>query len=201
LTVIERIESYQQLCLRMAEAEHGPGWLAACAEGGQYLLLCREFVHALGSTLRSLGGGSVLEVAAGNGALATAMRLEGIPVIATDPDPPAAAESVETINAQRALDKYRPAVVIGSFVPQDAGVDDTVLAHHCVQHYLVLNAVCNQQSVMDTLARRARVKARWLKHVAPWMITRHDVWRGPDTPPLAKGEAWLLSRGGSAPER
>lgn len=179
----------------LIEAEQGEGWLVRCEENGCYLALNDRFVESLGATLEALGGTPVLEVCAGGGALSASLRSAGIDVLATDASPPVEMEgAVERLGADEALLRYRPTIVLGSFVPIDAGVDQRVLDDPCVRHYVVLNARLTGELGAACLWRRPGWSPRRLDDVTRWMITRHDVWVGAGLPLLSRGEAWLLSR-------
>jgi len=185
----------QQILAELAEAEHGAGWLAVCEEAGRYLVLSRELVDALVDALGPLPG-PVLEVCAGRGELAEALRSGGgLDVLAADADPfPGSA--VVRAAAPEAIERFEPATVIGCFVPFDAGVDRAVLAAPSVQNYLVLGARLGGQLGSRELWNSPGWSRAPVPLVARWMITRHDVWLGPDRPLLKHGEAWLLRRTG-----
>jgi len=180
----------------MAEAERGEGWLGACEDGGRFLVLCRELVASLAEVLRGLGAGPVLEVAAGRGDLAGALTAAGVGVIAIDADPPAGAP-VRRAAADVALDQHRPAVVLGSFVPVDSGIDAAVVRCPSVRHYIVLSPRIGGWLGSDALWADDAWSAEPLEEVGRWMLTRHDVWMGqPDRPLLQHGEAWHFERHG-----
>ena len=180
----------------MAAAEAGDGWLSACEATGRFLAPCRELVDALAEHLRSLAAGPVLEVCAGGGGLAAALRRSGVAVEATDADPPPGAP-VQRATALEALRRYRRKVVLGSFVPVDAGVDEAVLGFPSVRHYVVLGSRLGGELGSAALWNSAGWSAWPLKQVARWMLTRHDVWIGPSHGQILRhGEAWHFARGG-----
>ncbi len=187
----------------MALAERAEGWLVRCAETNRYLAPSAELIQALARTLRSLTAGAVLEVGAGGGQLARALRVAGVNIRATDPHP-APDTPVQQIPAAEALDLYQPRVVLGSFIPVDSGVDAAVLACRRVRHYLVLGARLGGLFGSDVLWSTPGWKALPLDHLAPWLVTRHDVCLDPSGKAAAiapsgrnllrHGEAWLFSR-------
>jgi hypothetical protein len=160
----------------------------------------------LARLLSRAGAGPVLEVCAGGGELAAALRATGLSVVATDahatPGSP-----VDLATADEALARYQPAVVLGSFVPDqpavvlgsfvpaDAGVDECVLRAPSVRRYVVLGARVGGVLGSAALWRSPGWAARPAPELTRWMLTRHDVWIGrPKRPILQHGEAWLLSR-------
>lgn len=192
--------AHRRLLAEVEAAERAEGWLARCEERGVFLEPAPSLLDALAVVLRGLGGGPVLEVCAGDGALADGLRRRGVRIHPTDAAPPPAGGAVvERLDAAEALRRHRPRVVLGSFVPVDAGIDRAVLDAPSVQHYLVLGArvggVLGSAALWSTDGWRAEP----LREVARWMVTRHDGWIGAGLPLLARGEAWLLVRTSPAP--
>jgi hypothetical protein len=182
---------------RLIAAEQGTGWLDQCDDAGRFLVISRELVDALAQVLRRLAEpGPVLEVCAGDGRLALQLAAAGIRVQATDAQP-AASGDVLPLTAAEALRRFQPAVVLGSFVPFDAGVDEAVLRCSSVRHYLILNARIGGAMGSPALWADPNWHAQPLPNVRRWMLTRHDVWLGEthsDGPVLQHGEAWHLTR-------
>jgi hypothetical protein len=178
----------------MAAAEQRDGWLVECEGAGRFLVPCRELIGALADLLRSLDAGPVLEVCAGSGELAARLRSSGVPVVASDADPPAGS-GVPAMPAGEALSTHGPKVALGVFVPTDAGVDEAVLDHPAVEHYVVLSPRIGGLLGSPILWEHPHWTARPLDQITPWMLTRHDVWLGRGEPPvLQHGEAWHLCR-------
>ena len=174
----------------IAAAEQGDGWLSACERDGRFLIPTEQFVEALGQFLRRLEAGPVLEVCAGGGELAAALRATGVPVAATDADPPSGAAVVRA-SAEEALRRYRPVVVLGCFVPVGAGVDPLVLGFPSVRHYVVLGARVGGVLGSPLLWRHPSWTAEPIEPLTRWMLTRHDAWIDRQTI-LRCGEAWHL---------
>ena len=202
----EHLLFFAQWRERLIASEQGDGWIAECVDEGRFLAVNRELVDALSLTLRQLAGnGPVLEVCAGSGELARALTAAGLDLDATDVEPAARSE-VLRLSAESALRNFRPSVVLGAFVPIDAGVDEAVLACPTVKHYVVLNARIGVALGSSTLWQASEWRAEPLEAVRPWMLTRHDVWMGsldrassPTGNLLQHGEAWLFSRTSLAP--
>ena len=181
----------------IALAEWKDGWLCACEEDSRFLVISEELAESLAAALRSLflQDDEILEVCAGNGELAESLNAAGVPVVATDVSPPVGT-SVRAASANNALETYRPGVVLGSFVPVDAGVDELVLSFPSVEHYLVLGARIGGLFGSAALWETPSWTAKPLQEVARWMLTRHDVWMGAPETIIQHGEAWLFSRNG-----
>jgi len=187
------LPTYDQVLAQMADAERSDGWLAACERTGRFLVLNRQFVDGLAHHLSEIGDGPVVELCAGDGELADALRKRGVDVIATDVDPPAGAAVVRA-DAAEALGRHRPSVVLGSFVPFDAGVDELVSAKSHVDRYVVVNARLGGELASTCLWQGQTWHAVQITDVTRWMVCRHDVWMGPDRPILQHGEAWSLQK-------
>ncbi len=192
---------------RFVAAEQRFGWLDECDDAGLFLAVSRELVDALSAALRQLAGNSpVLEVCAGSGELACQLTASGTRVQATDTEPPKDAE-VPRMSARAALRHFQPTVVLGVFVPLDAGVDEAVMACPSVMHYVVLNARIGGSLGSSTLWQTPNWKAERLASISRWMLTRHDVWLGDDVciggegeetgGTIQHGEAWHFTRAAS----
>ena len=188
------LPTFESCCRKLAAAERGDGWLSDCTEEDRFLLINRQLIASLADLVLSLDAGGVLEICAGAGELATALRCAGVPVVATDADPPAGS-NVRQASAEETLKLHRPAVVLGCFVPVDAGVDEAVLGFPSVRHYVVLSARIGGLLGSDRLWQHADWTAEPLEQISRWMLTRHDVWIGsPQEKILPRGEAWHFSR-------
>jgi hypothetical protein len=188
------LPSYRARLGEIAAAEAGDGWLCACAEAGRFLLPSRELVASLAELLTGLGGDSILEVCAGRGELAGALKAAGVPLVAADADPPPGSPVVRA-SAAAALQRYRPAVVMGCFVPVDAGVDEAVMACPSVRHYVVLGARVGGCLGSPALWQHPRWRAQPLPRITRWMLTRLDVWLGAsEQAVLRHGEVWHFRR-------
>ena len=188
------LPTFESLLHDIAAAERGDGWLSLCRHAGRYLATTRELAMALAGFLRSLEAPSALEVCAGSGELTRQLRSAGVQVVATDAAP-AGGSAVIRASAEEALRRHQPAVVLGSFVPVDAGVDERVMGFPSVRHYVVLGARLGGLFGSAALWRDSRWAAEQLADVSRWMLTRHDVWLGtPGRRILQHGEAWHFRR-------
>jgi hypothetical protein len=182
---------------RLIAAEQSGSWLDQCDEEGRFLAVSRELVDALAAVLGRLAGDAgVLEVCAGSGHLAPQLLAAGVRMRATDAKPPTDSRALH-ITAPEALRRFQPEVVLGVFVPFDAGVDEAVLGYPSVKHYVVLNARIGGSLGSPVLWNAAQWRAEPLDEVRRWMLTRHDVWLGADHDGvrlLQHGEAWHLAR-------
>ncbi|MBN2215986.1 MAG: hypothetical protein JW719_01290 [Pirellulales bacterium] len=194
MTAIASLPTFQSRVDEIAAAERNGGWLASCIDAERYFIPCRELAAALAECLRALGKGPLLEVCAGRGELAEALAGRDVRLTATDANPPIGS-GVLTLSAQAALQRFRPTVVLGCFVPCDARVDEAVLAWPDVRHYLVLGARVGGELASARLWRTPGWTCRSLPQVARWMLTRHDLWMDDASRPIVQhGEAWCFSR-------
>lgn len=187
--------SHDQVLGDLARAERAEGWMARCDDEGRFVALTSQFVDALAAVLLKIATNRpVLEVCAGDGSLAAALRGKGISIIATDVSPPPHAVGVQRLAAREALRRHDPEVVLGCFVPCDAGVDRAVLGFASVTRYVVLNARLGGEVGASCLWTDPAWKRKLLPAVTAQMISRHDVWLGDEVPPYQQGEAWILTR-------
>lgn len=188
----QTVPDERQVLAQMAEAEAGAGWLSFCADSGRFLIVTAELVESLVEVLSGLASGELLEVAAGGGELAAALRAAGCAVTATDSEP--CGGDVLRLQAAEALRRFQPAIVLGCFVPAGSGVDAAVLAAPPVRDYVVINAriggVCGDPALWNTSGWLAEP----LPEISQRLITRHDVWLAPGRPILRRGEAWHFRR-------
>lgn len=178
----------------MITAEKTIGWLTECDETGRFLVVCRELVDDLTRVLKELAGdGSILEVCAGSGQLSAHLKRAGLRLHAIDINAPDGS-MVLPISARVALRRFQPAVVLGAFVPSDAGVDEAVLKCQSVMHYVVLNARTGGVMGSSALWRATDWKAEPLALISRWMLTRHDVWLGMHRPANGgEGHGWRMA--------
>jgi hypothetical protein len=194
MTAALLLPTFESQLLQIADAERHGGWLNACMESGCFLLLNRPLIEAIAEQVNRFSEEPRLEVCAGQGELSEALTQSGVPFTATDAAPPAGSP-VSPMSAREALERHRPAVVLGSFVPIDAGVDEAVLACRSVKHYIALGARLGGEFGSRALWRAPGWRRQPLPQVGRWMLTRHDVWTGrPHQPILRHGEAWCFSR-------
>jgi hypothetical protein len=188
---------------RLIAAERSTGWFDDCDDAGRFLAVSRELIDALAPVLRRFAGsGPVLEVCAGSGALVRPLAALGVRLQATDAEPPEGSV-VLRLSARAALARFRPAVVLGVFVPHDAGVDEAVLACPAVRHYVIVNARIGGALGSPSLWDAPGWRSEPLEDVQRCVITRHDVWLGHTganhSDILPHGEVWHFARTGAPP--
>ncbi len=195
-TAIARpLADFEQVVHRMACEEQLDGWLGKCERTGEYLVPNRQLVERLAAFLRGLSTRPIVEVCAGSGRLARALRQFGVEITPVDSNP-ACGPAVVIATAADALRRFRPAVVLGCFVPVDSGVDAQVMQFPTVEHYVVLGARLG--GVFGSMALwESGWRAEPLEMLTRYMTTRHDVYLGmPHKTILQHGEAWYFQRPG-----
>ena len=106
---------------------------------GIYAFYSKELLAALA---RLIADRPALEIAAGDGCLSRSLRVAGVTISATDDhswsrsiDYP---DDVEKLDAERALARYRPRVVLCSYPPPKNTFEAVVLASDFVESYMVI---------------------------------------------------------------
>lgn len=210
-SLLIELPSFAEMAKEVRAKEEDGGWLTDCIEANRYLAVNREVVAALGQILTMLQAdlgtkaheSPIVEVCAGSGLLAAALRAEGHDVCPTDAKAPPNEHGVDepkhevvVASAAEAVARFHPAVVLGVFVPEDGSIHETVLNCSAVGAYVVLGGAAGGESAFAGLIDRV---AGWtvarLPAVQQWMITRHDfVVDASQGPLVRRGEAWLLRR-------
>lgn len=125
---------------RLAAPETRAGFLPVCRARGYFHLPTVEFACALAHALRRLPG-PYLEVGAGQGALARAVRAAGVPLVATDGGgwwPDGSLPNVERRDLPDALAAYCPGTVLVVWPPRDSDWPAQLRAAPSVQAYLIV---------------------------------------------------------------
>ena len=155
----------------MEEAERGDGWLAWCEARGLYVAWNPPLVAAVAGVLRECGG-PVLEVGAGDGLLARRLAEQGVEVRPADPAP--AAPEVKRLSCQQALARYAPRAVLTCFAPLDAGIEEQVMSHPAVHHYLYVGPLINDRPGPEGLWSEPGWERIPLPEVDRFLISRLD---------------------------
>lgn len=118
---------------------------AYCDMFGIYQILNKEFNDSLAAEIKDLNLQPVLEVGAGTGDLARSMRNRGIEVKAVDsfkePLPEKAlrlSDLPEKMDYREAIDKYKPELVICSWIPKGEDWTPAFRANGSVKAYILI---------------------------------------------------------------
>jgi hypothetical protein len=125
---------------RLADPGTRAGFVAFCRARGIYHFLTVEFVAALASRLRRLPAPYV-EVGAGRGDLARALRANGLPIVATDDGawwPDSLPDDVARCDVETALAHYHPGTVLAVWPPRMSDWPALFRAAPSLQSYLLV---------------------------------------------------------------
>jgi len=162
---------------RLVDAGTRAGFVPVCRTRGYFHIPTREFVRALAAVLGGLPGPYV-EVGAGQGVLAQAIREDGVPLIATDdgtwwPRTETAATDTERVgNVERAdvptaLATHHPGTVLAVWPPRDTDWPALFRATPGVQAYLLIGDGTGAMTGNATTWGAAPGWRRtWLPHLA-----------------------------------
>jgi hypothetical protein len=154
----------------MEEAERADGWLAWCEDRGIYAAVSVEFADAMAAALGALPQ-PALEIGAGAGVLARALRGRGVRLLATDAGP--ASEGVESLSARAALSQYGPATVLACFPPIDALIEDDTMNRGSVTSFLYIGPLIYERVGPEALWRPGW-RALDMPQVNAALLTRLD---------------------------
>lgn len=154
---------------RLADPGTRAGFVTLCRSRGIYHLPTAEFVIALAALLRRLPA-PCLEVGAGRGDLARAIRACGVPIVATDDgtwweeDLP---EDVARCDVSAALESYRPGTVLSVWPPRATDWPARFRAAPSVRAYLLIgDGARGMTGGAAAWAGAAGWRCRWLPRLA-----------------------------------
>jgi hypothetical protein len=143
---VEQLPAYDELTelygLLQNNEEHNL-WGSLCTHNCIHHAFSEEYVSLLAHELLRTGiEGRVVEICAGNGKLSHWLRLFGVKSVATDKccrtnidyDP----RYVERIDAVSALERYRPQLVIGCWLPPKSDLASRAIDFPSVTHFLLI---------------------------------------------------------------
>jgi hypothetical protein len=157
---------------RLEEAEKDDGWLAWCRDHNLYVAYSRELLDALAQALSQFAG-TILELGAGSGELALALRGRAVPVIATDVAPKN--PDVIALAAHNALRTYQPSTVLSSFLPVDGRIEAEILRCASVNRYFYIGPIVMERVGPDSLWSVPGWRAESLPEIDSLLISRLDV--------------------------
>jgi len=120
-------------------ANYYGGWTSFCHDNIFYFIPNVEFVEALANLLKQISGGlRLVEVCSGDGKLAYWLRKSGVDIVATDNYSWKLGRKridVERLSVTKALQKYNPRVVVGTWTPPASKIPQKVLRYPSVAYY------------------------------------------------------------------
>ncbi len=154
---------------RLADAGTRVGFVPVCRARGYFHLPTAEFVAALAGALRRLPG-PYLEVGAGQGALARAVRAVGVPLIAADDGawwPDALPPDVARMDVQTALTHHAPGTALVVWPPRNTHWPALFRATGSVCAYLIIGEGAGGMTGDDAAwAEAAGWSRTWLPDLA-----------------------------------
>lgn len=152
----ERLPSYEEVCKALYERElinltpdnWTESWFSTCIRKALFQLWNKEYVEELSVEIKKLVNDKlVLEVAAGDGMLSHWLREYGVNIKATDDMswhnfdrteyPIKIRSEVEKLDAIEAIQKYKPNLVIASWIPYGSDLDYKILKEK-VSYFIII---------------------------------------------------------------
>lgn len=150
------------------------GWSRFCQSIYTHHVFNLELVENLAEEIKKLEAkGRVIEVCAGNGKLSYWLNQFGIPAIATDDysdkDIKRRAKYVKRLSHREALEKYKPELVIGCWMPSE-GLEMDILDAPSVKYYLDIGEGKGGCTGDDRLYERTDITERVLESTTPFSV-------------------------------
>mgnify|MGYP003885803469 CR=1 FL=1 len=112
-------------------------WLGFCKDQGLYNVYNTEFVDALAREIKRLKDSPIVEICAGRGELSYQLKKRGIDIKPTDDYSGRLSKEglVERLSHKRALEKYKPRVVLAAWIPHQV-IRFDVLDYPTVRYFI-----------------------------------------------------------------
>ncbi|MCF8009971.1 MAG: class I SAM-dependent methyltransferase [Clostridiales bacterium] len=162
-----------------------------CNAFGIYQILNKEFNDTLADEIKKLQLNPILEVGAGNGELAKVLRKRGIDVYAVDSFKDSLPERAlnktdlpEKLDYRDAIDKYKPELIICSWMPQ--GEDWTVYFRNIesVKAYILIGEIDGRCGTRESFKEIPGWANHVLKEPNKWSMCRTDYGLDFDKPEI-----------------
>lgn len=154
---------------------------AYCDKFGIYQILNKEFNDALAAEIKKLGLNPILEVGAGSGDLARVLRRRGIKLHAVDTfDEPLPERALnlpdlpEKMDYKVAIDKYKPELIICSWMPSGEDWTPAFRASKSVKAYILIGEVDGNCGTCETFGEFPGWYNYVLKEPNKWSMCRTD---------------------------
>jgi hypothetical protein len=115
-------------------------WWKFCDNCGVHQIFNAEFINELTGEIKKLPESRIIEICAGRGDLSYRLKKHGINIIATDDYSWNLSTSalVEKLSHLEALEKYKPEIVLASWIPYKSGIGFDVLDFPSVKYFIDL---------------------------------------------------------------
>jgi hypothetical protein len=130
-------EEIKRMFLSVRNLRHNDWWGIA-QDNGVNNAYSLEFVETLYTEIKKVSRTPILEICAGNGKLSYQLRKRGVPIMATDDYSWGISNGciVEKCTHKDALTRYKPEIVIASWIPRGASIGFDVLASPSVKYFI-----------------------------------------------------------------
>lgn len=182
--------SYNQAEIFFREQEQKDYWLDWCIENEVYHYYTQDYIDIIARELKKIdqslyrnsyrldpvnGSASakrIIEIGAGRGRLSHGLQNKGISIFSTDPE--AGNKDVRQLSAAEALQKYNPEVVIGAWLPVDAGIEAMVLDYPTVKYFLYICQVFNGAVGSEKIWQTNKWEITSLPEADKYSLSRYD---------------------------
>ncbi len=178
------IPSYNQAKTFFSSLEHEDGWIDWCIENNIFHFYTKEYSEALSKelnkavqSLREEPRGlfyldKIIEIGAGSGLLCRELQRHKADILPTDVKPKS--KFVEKLSAVEALEKYKPAIVVGAWLPFDANIELKILSYESVKYFFYICQSVNGIAGNEKIWRISGWDVYSLQDADKFSISRYD---------------------------
>ena|SRR3989344_3123086 len=184
-TLAEAQELYHALEYRYRTQVSRTFWEKWCHDRRVWHIPTIEFVDALVEVMRELEGAPCVEICAGKGKLSYHLHQRGIEIVATDDfswGSPHNSALVERLSHRETLERYRPSIVLGSWIPMKTRIGFDVMDFPSVRYFIDIGEKVDHATWMTAeVYQRTDWERRTLPSVERYSFSASDDFLGNPT--------------------
>lgn len=175
---------YNQAKTFFTKLEQEDGWIDWCIENNVFHFYTEEYSEALSIELNNADeslreeprglfySNKIIEIGAGSGLLSLGLQRHKTDILPTDIKPKS--KFVEKLSAIEALQKYKPAIVVGAWLPFDANIELEILGYESVKYFFYICQFVNGIAGNEKTWRSSGWDIRPLLDADKFSISRYD---------------------------
>lgn len=162
-------------------------WKKFCRKNGIWQVYTKEFVDLLAGKIHELNSGRIIEICAGKGKLSYHLQKRDIEIIATDDyswkDTCLSPKNVECLSAKEAIKKYKPNLVVASWIPNHLTIGFEILDDPEIDYFINIGEdVGNSTWMTGEVDRTKGIERILLEEIADVGFCSSDFYDVPYNP-------------------